>query len=309
MKTSYRTRFRAFLPLAALALFSAFRAAEGGPQRAGDPALLALIPNIDGWTATEKPRSFFPDTLYEYIDGAAESYIGYDFKELAVAEFTQAGTQASLTLEIYDMGDELDAFGIYSAERYPDNKTVDVGTHGYIEGEVLNFVAGTAYVKLLCFNGGEATASILEAVARRVAAGAGPKGVLPAPFSVFPRDGFVPNSEKFIRRNVMGFDFLGNGYLVAYKDGGAEYEGFIIQPERGQDPAGLMKRLLDFFAGDGQTVEPLASGHHLRNKYGQNTYIGIAGGRLCGINRVPDGAGPGGEARFERLLEAVGKGA
>ena len=279
------------------------------PQRAGDPALLALVPKIDGWTATEKPRTFFPDTLYEYIDGAAESYIGYDFRELAVAEFAQGGSQATLTLEIYDMGGALNAFGIYSAERFPDNRAVDVGTHGYIEGEVLNFVAGTVYVKLLCFNGGDATASILETFARKVASGAGPKGSLPALFSVFPKDGLVPNSEKYIRRNVMGFDFLSNGYMVAYKDGGAEFEGFIIEPDPSPEAAAPLKRLLDFFAGEGQVVEALPSGHHLRNKYGQNMYIGIAGNRLYGISRVPDGSGAKGAARFERLAEAVRKGA
>jgi hypothetical protein len=308
MKTSNRMRFRATLALAVLILISAARGVEGGPQRAGDPALLALIPTIDSWTATEKPRSFFPDTLYEYIDGAAESYIGYDFKELAVAEFAQAGTTASLTLEIYDMGDALDAFGIYSAERFPDNKTVDIGTHGYIEGEVLNFVAGTNYVKLLCFNGGELTPSILEAFARKVAAAAGSKGVLPGPFSVFPKEGLVPNSEKYIRRNVMGFDFLGDGYLVSYRSDGAEFEGFVIEPEKGQDPVVLLKRLLDFFIRDGQAVEPSPAGHRIRNKYAQNMFLGIAGDRLCGINRVPDGSERTGAAWFERLAEAVKKG-
>ncbi len=302
---------RAFGPAAMLVavLFSAARGAEGRAQRAGDPSLLALIPTIDGWTATEKPRSFFPDTLYEYIDGAAESYIGYDFEELAVAEFSQAGTTASLTLEIYDMGDTLDAFGIYSAERFPDNKAVDIGTHGYIEGEVLNFVAGPNYVKLLCFNGGESTASILEVFARKVAAAAGAKGAIPAPFSVFPKDGLVPNSEKYIRRNVMGFDFLSDGYLVSYKADGAEFEGFVIEPDKAQDPAALLKRLLDFFTRDGQAVEPSAAGYRVRNKYAQNLFLGIAGDRLCGINRVPDGSERAGSALFERLAEAVKKGA
>jgi hypothetical protein len=309
MQKPNRTYFRASLALAVLVLIPAARGEEGALQRAGDPALLAMIPKIDGWTATEKTRSYFPDTLYEYIDGAAESYIGYDFKELAVAEFAKSGTQASLTLEIYDMGNDLDAFGIYSAERFPDNKTVDVGTHGYIEGEVLNFIAGTDYVKLLCFKGGDATVLILETVARKVAAAAGTKGAIPALFSVFPKDGLVPNSEKYIRRNVMGFDFLGNGYLVSYKADGAEFEGFVIEPDKGQDTAALMKRLLDFFVGDGQAVEPLPSGHHIRNKYAKNMYLGIAGDRLCGINRVADGAEQRGAAWFERLVEAMKKGA
>ncbi len=309
MKTSNRVRSRALLALAALLFIAAAPLAEGGPQRAGHPSLLALIPGIEGWTATEKPRSYFPDTLYEYIDGAAESYISYDFRELAVAELAKTGTQASLTLEIYDMGSELNAFGIYSAERYPDNRTLDIGTHGYIEGEVLNFITATYYVKLLCFNGGDATAAILEGAARKVAGAAGTKGAIPAQFSVFPRDGLVPNSEKYIRRNVMGFDFLANGFLVSYKADGAEFEGVVIEPDKGQDPAALLKRLLDFFAGDGQSVETLPLGHHVRNKYAQNMYLGIAGDRLCGINRVPDGAETKGLAWFARLVEAVKKGA
>jgi hypothetical protein len=301
---------RMMLGLTAAALVAGAGWAAGGcPRRDGAPALLALIPRIDGWAPTEKPRSFFPDTLYEYIDGAAESYIGYDFKELAVAEFARTGTTASLTLEIYDMGDALDAFGIYSAERFPDNRTVDVGTHGYIDGEVLNFVAGTDYVKLLCFNGGDATASILEAFARKVAAATGRRGALPALFSLFPKDGLVPNSEKYIRRNVMGFDFLGNGYLVTYKADGAEFEAFVIEPDRGQDPAALMKRLLDFFAGAGQAVESRPSGLHIRNKYAQNMYLGIAGNRLCGITRVPDGFEQRSAAWYDRLVDAVKKGA
>ncbi len=283
-------------------------AAEGNLQRDGDPALLSLVPAVEGWTQPGTTKSFFPDTLYEYIDGAAESYIGYDFRELAVAEFAKPGAQASVTLEIYDMENDLDAFGIYSAERYPDNGSVDIGTHGYIEGEVLNFFVGTRYVKLLCFEGGDATVSILEAFARKVAAAAGTKGAIPALFSVFPKDDLVPNSEKYIRRNVMGFDFLGNGYLVSYKADGAEIEAFVIEPDKGRDPAELMKRLLDFFAGDGQSIELLPLGHHIRNKYAQNMYLGIAGRYICGMNRVPDGSEQRGAAWFERLAEAVKKG-
>jgi hypothetical protein len=282
-------------------------AAEARSQREGDPALHSLVPVVEGWTQPRTTRSFFPATLYEYIDGAAESYIGYDFRELAVAEFAKPGARASVTLEIYDMGNDLNAFGIYSAERFPDNKTVDIGTHGYIEGEALNFFAGRRYVKLLCFESGDATASILETFARKVAAAAGAKGAIPALFSVFPKDDLVPNSEKYIRRNVMGFDFLGNGYLVSYKVDGAEFEGFVIEPEKGRDPAALMKRLLDFFSGDGQAVEPLPFGRHVRNKYAQNLYLGIAGRFICGMNRVPDGAEKTGGIWFERLVEAVKK--
>jgi hypothetical protein len=67
---------------------------------------------VDAWTRTEAPRSFFPESLFEYIDGAAESYLSYDFRELLVVDLEKKGTEATLTLEIYDMGSPVNAFGI-----------------------------------------------------------------------------------------------------------------------------------------------------------------------------------------------------
>lgn len=298
------------VPVLCAVMMSLAGLAAAAPQRAGDPALLALLPEVDGWTSVEAARSFFPDTLYEYINGAAESYIGYDFRELAVGEFKRSGSGTTVTVEIYRMANDTDAFGIYSAERYPDNRTVDVGTHGYIEGEVLNFVQGSVYVKLLCFEGGDETAAILEAFARKVAAAAGARGALPAQFALFPGEGRVGNSEKYVRRNFMGFEDLNNGYTVAYKAGDAEFEGFVVEPSSGADANALLRRLLDFFAVDGQSISTLASGsgHRVRNKYGQNMILGTAAGRLCGMHRVPDGAGATAEALFDRLVEALKKG-
>src|SRR5512139_594887 len=126
-------------------------------ERKASPELAALVPRLDGWALSEAARSYFPDDLFEYIDGAAESYLSYDFRELAVADFGRTGTEATLTLEIYDMGEPVNAFGIFGAERYPDNAAVGVGDLGYIEGEALNFLAGRFYVKMLAFGLGDGT--------------------------------------------------------------------------------------------------------------------------------------------------------
>ena len=129
--------------------------------RPASPELAALVPQLAAWTLSEAPRSYFPDNLFEYIDGAAESYLSYDFRELLVADLEKKGTDATLTLEIYDMGLPLNAFGIFAAERYPENKVVALGDLGYLEGEALNFLSGRFYVKMLAFGLGEATESTL----------------------------------------------------------------------------------------------------------------------------------------------------
>jgi hypothetical protein len=304
MKTLGQNHARIALGLAVLALILG-TAWTGAPQKTGSPALLGLVPEMEGWKLSEKLQSFFPEDLYEYIDGAAESYLGYDFKELVVAQFQKAGTGASVTLEIYDMGNGTNAFGIFSAERFPENKAVDVGTLGYVEGEVLNFVAGKGYIKIMSFESGEGTLAVLDAFARKVAGKAGEKGALPPLLSVFPRDGIIANSEKYILRNVMGFEFLRNGYMASYKLDGSEFECFFIEADKGRDPAALLKQLLDFYAKDGHPAGDIPLGHHVRNKYGQNLYIGVAGRFLCGVNRLPDGAGTIGDRYLRSLAESL----
>jgi hypothetical protein len=304
MKTRGQKHTRIALGLAGLALILG-TAWTGTSRRAGSPALLGLVPEIEGWKLSEKPQSFFPEDLYEYIDGAAESYIGYDFKELVVAQFQKAGSGASVTIEIYDMGNGTNAFGIFSAERFPENKVVDVGTLGYIEGEVLNFIVGKDYVKVISFDSGDATPAVLDAFARKVAWKAGEKSTLPSLLFVFPRDGIIANSEKYVLRNVMGFEFLRNGYLASYKLDGSEFECFFIEADKGRNPAALLKRLLDFYAKDRQPAEAIPLGHHVRNKYGQNLYVGVAGRFLCGVNRLPDGAGTIGDRYLRSLAESL----
>jgi hypothetical protein len=304
MKTCGQKHTRIALGLAGLA-FILGMAWTGTPQKTGSPALLGLVPEIEGWKLSEKPQSFFPDNLYEYIDGAAESYIGYDFKELIVAQFQKAGSGASVTLEIYDMGNGTNAFGMFSAERFPENKVVDVGTLGYIEGEVLNFIVGKEYVKIMSFDGGDGTPAVLDAFARKVSEKAGEKGTLPPLLSVFPREGIIANSEKYILRNVMGFEFLRNGYMASYKLEGTEFECFFIKADEGRDPAALLKQLLEFYAKDRQPAEDIPLGHHVRNKYGQNLYIGVSGTFLCGVNRLPDGAGKIGNRYLNSLAESL----
>jgi hypothetical protein len=304
MKTSGQKHTRIALGLAGLALILG-TAWTGTSQKTGSSALLGFVPEIVGWKLSEKPQSFFSEDLFEYIDGAAESYIGYDFKELVVAQFQKAGSGGSVTLEIYDMGNGTNAFGIFSVERFPENKVVDVGTLGYIEGEVLNFIVGNYYVKVLSFDGGEGTPAILDAFARKVAGKAGEKGMLPILLSVFPREGIVANSEKYILRNVMGFEFLRNGYMASYKLDGSEFECYLIEADEGRDPAALLKQLLDFYARNQQPARAIPLGHHIRTKYGQNLYIGIAGRFLCGVNRLPDGALKIGDRYLQSLTESL----
>ena len=304
-----RTRARRGLsvPAALAAVFFLALAAGLAQRREGSPELAALVPRVDAWTRTEAPRNFFPESLFEYIDGAAESYLSYDFRELLVVDLEKKGTEATLTLEIYDMGSPVNAFGIFGAERYPENRAVSIGELGYLEGESLNFMSGRFYVKMLGFGLGEETGSILAGVGAQVAAAVKEKGVLPALVLAFPKKDLVAQSEKYIKKNFMGYEFLRDGYVAAYKADGREMEAFFIEAGSEKDAQAMLEKLLEALAGDKQTPEKIVLGYHSLNRYGQHLYIGRVRNVLCGVMRVPDGLEAAGGSLLEVLTATLAK--
>ncbi|HOW85284.1 MAG TPA: hypothetical protein P5119_08440 [Candidatus Aminicenantes bacterium] len=284
-------------------------AAAIAQTRAASPALAALAPELPGWTLTEAPRSYFPDNLFEYINGAAESYLSYDFRELLVVDFEKKGTAATLTAEIYDLGLPVNAFGIFGSERYPENKPVGLGDLGYVEGEALNFLSGRYYVKMLAFGLGPDTESALTGAGGRIdeairKAGSGGGGV-PALVRAFPVRDLVLRSQRYIKKNFLGYEFLHDGYVAAYASGGQEIEGFFIDAGSEAEAAALTARLLEALKADGQAVEKAGSGSHVRNRYGQHLFIDRVGGVICGAMRVPDGSEAAGRALLEALVAAL----
>ena len=59
-----------------------------------------VFPDVTGWKRSAKIQTFSPKTLFEYIDGAADLYLTYDFEELKVAEY-QNEKKASVTVDVY----------------------------------------------------------------------------------------------------------------------------------------------------------------------------------------------------------------
>ena len=295
---------------ACLVLMSALVVANppaAGQARQASPELMAMLPQVAGWKLAEAAQAYFPESLFERIDGAAESYLAYDFKELLAAEFGLKGGEATMTVEIYDMGTPLNAFGIFSAERFPENQPVDIGLLGYLDGEALNFAAGRYYVKLLGYGLGQQTATVLADFARRTAAAVKDPGALPSLFARFPRENMIPLSEKFINRNFLGFEFLGQGYQVSYRFDQQEFEGFVAALETEAQANTALKQLLEFYARESGPVERLRPGWRIKTRYGQLLMVGAAGAHLAGVIRVPDSLEKEAASLFQAILKALGQ--
>ena len=184
-----------YLFLSPVVLFLMMTVQGIGEEKYESLSLQSLLPQLSNWTMTEEPSTYFPETLFEFINGAAEIYLAYDFKELSVSQYSREGSTTSVAVEIYEMSNDINAFGIYGAERYPDNNFVSIGIQGYIEEGVLNYLIGKYYVKLLCFEGSNRSGEYLELFAKAIAEKIQGQTTFPILLDHFPKEGLVANSE------------------------------------------------------------------------------------------------------------------
>lgn len=269
------------------------------------PSLRSLLPEIMAWKLSETPQAYLPETLYEYIDGAAEIYLSYDFLELIVAQYKKAGSGASLTVEIYNMGNEKNSFGIYSAERFPESNFVSVGTQGYLEEGTLNLLAGKYYIKLLCFDCGSESGDELKLFAQEVAKRIKAKPGFPSRLQSFPREGLILNSEKYISRNFLGYSFLHSGYTADYKLDGLNFECFLIEGKDERDAQNMLEQYLKVRSRE--DVQQIGGAYRIKDRYYHNIYLSRVGDCLCGITKIKDGFEAIGQKYLKMMADSLKK--
>ena len=201
------------------------------------------FPEIKGWKQSGEIQAFLPKTLYEYINGAADLYLAYDFQELKTAEFLNE-KKASVIVDIYRHKTSRDAFGIYSAERPSDPNLVEIGAQGYIDKDILNFLTGNYYVKLNSFKTGPEDQEVLIAFARKFVESLGEKGSLPGILASFPEEGKKKHSEKFIARKFLGYTFLQSAFTADYELPDKKFRLFVIEGADANECKDMMQKYL-----------------------------------------------------------------
>ena len=217
------------------------------------------FPEVTGWRQSGEIQTFTPKTLFEYINGAADLYLAYDFQELKVAEYSNE-RKASVILEVYRHKTPIHAFGIYSQERLSDANFLDIGVQAYIENNVLNFLNGSYYVKINSYNTGAEDQEILIAFARKVSETLGERGTLPSILSSFPVEGKKKNSEKFINKNFLGYSFLHSAFTGDYELSGTKFKLFVIEPAEKTECKNMIQKYVE---QTGKTEKNVTEGRYL----------------------------------------------
>lgn len=164
------------------------------------------MPELKGYRKESNYPVFTADNLWNFINGAADTYLSLGFEELQVAEYVKG--RNTIKLEIYRHKDATQAFGIYSSERSATFRFLNIGAQGYKVDGSLNFLKGKYYVKIRTNSSSEKVLLSLETLALRVADMLPGESVLPKILSDFPAEGIKKNEETYIADGVLGHEFL-----------------------------------------------------------------------------------------------------
>jgi hypothetical protein len=211
-------------------------AAAPPPSAASRPAVAAaparlVPPEAPGFRLKEAPGTYGPDNLYEFINGAADSFLAFDFQELTALTYVHT-SKAEVSVEVYRHRDAERAFGVYAMERSASSTALPLGIEGHGGRDHLLFVVGPYYLKLAL--AGSADFALLRAVAEVFAAALPGTREPPPVLTCFPPGGRVLRGEKLAARDFLGRGFLHDAVAVPYEMGSTKFRLFVI---RGRDEA------------------------------------------------------------------------
>jgi len=219
--------------------------------------LRTLLPKnteIKGWKISSGPQFFEQQNLWEYINGQAEMYLDYGFELVATTEYTTLDGFRSMAIEINQMQSPKHAFGIYAAERSPNDGLIMMGVQGYLSENVLNFWKGLYYVKLSSFQTSSETKEVLMKLAAVIDNKIQGSYSEPELFACFPENDKVKTSERFIPKNFLGLSFLKDGYRVEYTRGGSIHQVFLVKNGSHDIANDVFKKYQDFLRSQHERV-------------------------------------------------------
>ena len=227
------------------------------------------FPELDGWEIKQEYPVYNPGTLWDYINGAADSYLSYDFEELYIAEYIKG--DVSFKVEIFMHASPLDAFGIYSTERSPDFSFIDLGIQGYREESLIHFLADKYYVKVRTHETSGDIEDAMMSIANSVVVSIAGINHFPETLAMFPNKGKKPETEIYIAENFLGHSFLGSAFTTDYLRENKNFKLFSIVRENKED---CLKLLNQYFKFEGKTEKIPEEGEiHISDKYNGEIFI------------------------------------
>lgn len=236
-----REPFRSHLILPVLILLTVtiyFTTIKITPVQSDDTQSMVTLPqSLKPLSPTEV---FGPNNLYEKINGQAELYLSAGFVRLKSQWFAEVKNPDSLfEVYVYHMGDELNAFSIYSTQRIDDARKVDLVPFAYHTENSLYLVHGPYYVEIISATLSENILPTMISLAQNFIKDTPVDKKSIEEFRFFPKENLNQGSMSLIARNAFGFDGLNRVFTATYNIDGSKVMAFISKQKNPQEAKDL----------------------------------------------------------------------
>ena len=230
-----------------------------------------LPEKIDGWKKAGPPDLYTPENLSNYIDGGAELYLSYNFKNALSLKYKDAADN-EITVDIFDMATSYDAFGVFAHSR----ETIETGFgqgSEYAAG-LLTFWKDRYYVSILAYPETPAKKDVVFRLGRAIAGAIKSEGPLPPILSLLPAENLLSESVHYFHHYIWlnSFYFVSNenvlnigndtpAALAKYRQPGSTFFLLLVRypdPARAEAAAGQFRQKVLGGAADG--MRPLKDG-------------------------------------------------
>ncbi len=162
-----------------------------------------ILPEKPGMWTVATDTLYTPDNLYDYIDGGAELYLSYGFRNVHSRVYSSEG-QPDITVDLFDMNTPKDAYGVFMFSSEGVSDLVGQGTM-YNEGFLL-FWMDHYFVSIMAYPETPESKDAIMKIARMIEKAIGKTGELPAILDYLPDSGLdresVPNFHNYAWMNT-----------------------------------------------------------------------------------------------------------
>jgi len=205
----------------------------------------------DGWAIIHGPQTYNKKTLFEHVNGQAELFLKYGFEKSVFAIYqNKKDSQDQIEMDIYNMGNVVQAFGVFSRFRNED-RPGGFGMDSFLDDHSALFYKARYFVMSY------ATASNpdrLRQFSSLIASKITDPSPPPKEIRYFPKNGLKPGSIQYFSEGLLGHQFLKRGFQGAYVENAEakEYKLFLAIFKDSRDAGGGLKAYRDNLSKKGK---------------------------------------------------------
>lgn len=176
--------------------------------------LYKIVPATpQGWIKEGESTIYNKETLYDYIDGGAELYISYGMDSVISTLYTKEGI-GEIRVEIFDMHNAENAFGVFSHTRTRDEKEYGNGSQ-YFTGALI-FWKGNYYISVMADDENDEIKNAITELAKDTEEKINVNGSIPDIISFLPKENLIQDGFIYFHHYIWlnSYYFLSNENIL-----------------------------------------------------------------------------------------------